>query len=334
MHWENPTYLLALWLLPVVAGLLVYAHRRRSATATIFADRAMLGRLMPLPARSRAWLKGTAVVLGLGLLIVAAARPRFGAYFEEVAQRGADVFVVLDVSKSMTAEDVAPNRLERAKSDVRDLLDRITGDRVGLIAFAGKPVVKVPLTTDRGFFETVLEDVDTQSAPRGGSLIGDALRKAMEAMPPRGDRDQAIVLVTDGEDHESYPLEAAKQAAERGIKVFTVGLGDSREGARIPVRDDAGQLQYMKYAGKEIWSRVDEKLLEEIARTTDGAYIPAGTRAYDLGQIYEDHLAGLAHGEFHTDKRQRYHEQFQLFACLGIALLLAEMAIPGYRRAS
>ncbi len=162
----------------------------------------------------RPWVRGTLIVLGLALLIVAAARPRFGVYFEKVDQRGVDCFVLLDVSRSMLAEDVAPNRLERAKSDIRDLLKKLAGDRVGLIVFAGKPVLKVPLTTDDGFFRTVLDDVDTHSAPRGGTLIGDAIRKALDAMPPRGDRDQVIVLLTDGEDQESYPIEAAKQAAE------------------------------------------------------------------------------------------------------------------------
>ncbi|MBN1910528.1 MAG: VWA domain-containing protein [Pirellulales bacterium] len=332
MHWDNPSFLLALWLLPAVAGLLAYAYRKRLATAHRFAQQAMLVRLMPRMDVRRAWIKGTALIVGLALLIVAAARPRFGAYVQEVAQRGADVFVLLDVSKSMTTEDVAPNRLERAKSDIRDLLGRITGDRVGLIAFAGKPVVKVPLTTDHGFFDLMLERIDTDSAPRGGSLIGDAVRKAIESMPERGDRDQAIVLITDGEDHDSFPEEAARQAGERGIKIFTVGLGDATEGARIPIRDESGQLHYMKYAGKEVWSKVDQDLLKKMALDTGGAYIPAGTRAYDLGQIYEDHLANLAHGEFHTETRTRYREQFQLFACLGLALLLIQTAVPEYQR--
>jgi Ca-activated chloride channel family protein len=198
--------------------------------------------------------------------------------------------------------------------------------------FAGKPVVKVPLTTDRGFFEMMLDGVDTSSAPRGGTLIGDAIRKAIEAMPERGDRDQAIVLITDGEDQESAPAEAAKHAAERGIKIFTVALGDSTEGARIPVRGADGQRTYLKYAGSEHWSKVDEKLLEQIALATGGAYIPAGTKAYDLGEVYDDHLAELTHGEFRSEKRRRYHEQFQWFLCFGLGLLLVQMAVPAYSK--
>ncbi len=323
---------MALWLLPVVAGLLAYAHRRRKAAAEKFADAAMVARLMPALDGPRPWIKGSLIVLALGLLIAAAARPMFGVYFEKAAQRGVDMFVLLDVSRSMTAEDVAPSRLERAKSDIRDLLARLPGDRVGLVVFAGKPALKVPLTTDRGFFETVLDEIDTRSAPRGGTLIGDGLRKCMEAMPEAKDRDQVIVLITDGEDHESLPLEAAKNAAERGIKIFTVGLGDKSEGARVPVRDDKGNLQYLKDDGREVWSKMDENLLKEIALSTGGAYIPAGTAAYDLGQVYEDHLAGLNRGEFQTAKKKRYREQYQIFLALGIICLAAEMAIPGYRR--
>lgn len=331
MYWENPGVLLLLWILPLVAGLLVYAHRKRLAAASRFADPAMVARLMPPLRGPRPWIKAAAVLLGLGLLIVAGARPRFGVYFEKVTQRGADVFLLLDVSRSMTAEDVAPNRLERAKSDIRDLLSRLVGDRVGLVVFAGKPVVKVPLTTDQGFFLSVLDEVDVRSAPRGGTLIGDAIRRAMEAMPERRDRDQALVLITDGEDQESYPEDAAKQAAERGIKIFCVGLGDSREGARIPLRESSG-LSYLRYQGQEHWSKVNDDLLKELALLTNGAYIPAGTKAYDLGQVYEEHLAGLTRGQVQEDKRKRYREQFQLFVCLGVALLLLEMAIPSHCR--
>ena len=327
MYWENPNILLGLWVLPLVAWVLVHAHRKRIAAARAFVDTAMVGRLMPSLGGPRGWVKGILLLAGLGLLIVAGARPRFGVYTETVRQRGVDLFVLLDVSRSMTAEDVTPSRLERAKSDVRDLLPRLASDRVGLIVFAGKPVVKVPLTSDQGFFRMVLDEVDVHSAPRGGTLIGDAIRKAMETMPRSRDRDQVVVLITDGEDQDSYAEDAAKQAAERGVKIFTVGLGDSREGARIPVRDDSGRLAYLQDEGQEKWSKLNDQLLKQIALTTGGAYIPAGTRAYDLGQVYADHLADLTRGEYQAEKRKRYREQFQLFVCLGVALLLVEMGI-------
>jgi len=328
--WGNSNMLLLLWLLPLVALVLVYAHRKRVRAAHRFADHMMVSRLMPSFRATRQWVKGVILIAALACMIVAAARPRFGVYFEQVTQRGADLFVLLDVSKSMLAEDVAPNRMERAKSDIRDLMTRLKGDRIGLIAFAGRPVVKVPLTTDHGFYQLVLDQIDTTSAPRGGSLIGDAIRKALEAMPQAIDRDQVLVLITDGEDHDSYPEEAAKAAADRNVKIITVGLGDTSDGARIPVRDEHGNLTYVQKDGQVIWSRMDENLLKSIALTTSGAYVPARTTVYDLGNIYEEHLADLTRSELQSDKRKRYREQYQLFLAIGLALLLFEMLVRPY----
>lgn len=332
MYWEYPNVLFLLWLLPGMGYLLYQAARRRRAAAERFADATMLERLLPRPLPGRAALKAGALLLGCACLIVAGARPRFGVYFEKVSRRGVDLFVLLDVSRSMLAGDVAPNRLERAKADIRDLLTRLTGDRVGLIAFAGKPVVVVPLTTDQGFYRMALDTVDPTSAPRGGSLIGDAIRKAMEALEPQPGREQVLVLITDGEDQDSFPQEAAKQAAERGLRIFTVGLGDPGEGARIPVAGKSGSPHFLTYQDQEVWSKMDEKLLKEIALTTGGAYIPAQTRAYDLGAIYDEHLSGLARGEISEEKRKRFREQFQLFVGLGLCFLVVEFLIPTHAR--
>lgn len=336
MQWGNPLYLQLLWLTPLLVALLVYCHKCRVAAARRFASTKMLNRLAPPLELWRGWLKGSAVVVAIVLLIIAAARPRFGVYFTEVVQRGADVFVVLDVSKSMTAEDVKPSRLGRAKADIRDLLGELEGDRVGLVAFAGKAVVKSPLTDDRGFYEMMLDDLKPGSAPLGGTNIAEGLEKAIGALDRAGDsdRDRAIVLITDGDNHENQDelLAIAEMAKEKGIKIFTIGLGSSGEGARIPVRDEQGNLNFMQYAGKEIWSKVDEALLKKIALITDGAYIPAGTSAYDLGQIYEDHLSKMTQGELKTEKRRRFREQYQLFASLGLILMMAQMAVPAYRR--
>ena len=334
MYWEHPTWLLLWWLLPVVFGLVVYSGRRRFEAAKTFAEPDSHGRLLPPVERPRGWLKSSLLILALGLLIAGLARPRWGIYFESIRARGVDLFVLLDVSRSMLADDVTPNRLEHAKSDIRDLLQQLTGDRVGLIVFAGASVVKVPLTTDHGFFLTSLDEVDTSSAPRGGSLIGDAIRKALESLEPRADRDQVLVLITDGEDQDSFPAEAAKQAAERGVKIFTVGLGDTAEGRRIPVRDEQGNQVFLKQDGQEVWSKMDEKLLKEIALATGGAYVPAQTRAYDLGAIYRDRLAQLARGEISAQKRKRYGEQYQIFLVAGFVLLLLESLVSRYPRSA
>ncbi len=314
--------------------LLLYSYFKRRRAAERFADHPMLVRLQPVDEIWRGLTRTLLLVLGVVLLVIAVARPRWGVYFQEVQSRGVDMFVLLDVSRSMSARDVRPSRLERAKSDIRDLLARVKGDRVGLIVFAGASVVKVPLTTDQGFFEMVLDDIDFSSAPRGGSLIGDAIRKALGSMPAEHERDQVLVLITDGEDHDSFPHDAARAAAERGIKIFTLGLGDIDEGNRIPLRNDDGSLYFLQHDGQEVWSRLDEDLLKSVALTTGGAYIPGRTSAYDLGQIYDDYLADLAKGAETTERRKRYREQFQWFLAFGLGCLLLEMMISRYPRDS
>lgn len=314
-----------------MAWLLIRAERKRTAAARRFVGSAMTPRLIPRLGGARPWLKGSLLVLALAMLIAAAARPRFGVYFEKVVRRGVDCFIMLDVSRSMLAEDVAPNRLERAKSDIRDLLKKLGGDRVGLIVFAGKPVLKAPLTTDKEFFLSVLDDVDPHSAPRGGTLIGDAIRKALEYMKPQSDRDQVLVIFTDGEDQDSFADEAAGQAAERGVKIFTVGLGDSAEGARIPMRDGEGNLVYLKENGQEHWSKTNHDILAKIAKAAKGVHVPAGTKAYDMGEVYENHLANLARSDEELGQnRKRHHDRYQIFLMLGVLLLATDMAIPAH----
>jgi Ca-activated chloride channel family protein len=329
MQFAHPNWLFLLWLLPALLGVWFYADRKSARVARRFAEEVQLHRLAPTVNPVQRWLRRTVIIAAIGLLMIGTARPRWGQYFEEVQLRGIEVFVLLDVSRSMLADDVKPNRLERAKSDIRDLLDELPGDRLGLIVFAGSAEVEVPLTSDHGFFRSRLGQVDSSSARRGGSMIGDALRKATSSFGQRADYDRAIVMITDGEDHDSYPDEAAQEAAEAGIKVFAIGLGDPIEGNRIPLTDEAGNLTYLRNDGQEVWSRLDEAWLKRIALQTGGAYVPARTQAYDLGQIYRDHLATLARAELETRRQQRYYERFQLFLAVGLVLIVLEAATVG-----
>ena len=328
---EKPSYLLFLWLIPLLAVLLRYAFKRKRTTAERFLEPNMVERLFPRLIRSRAVFRGSVLLLSTALLFFAVAGPRFGVSFEEVHRSGADVFVLLDVSRSMLAEDVPPNRLQRAKSDIEDLLHRLGGDRIGLIVFAGKPIVKVPLTTDRGFFLDVLKSVDPNSAPRGGTAIGDAIRNALDAMPTEAERDQVIVLITDGDDQDSMPLDAARDAAARSIRILCIGLGDPANGGRIPIWDEAGNKTFLKHEGREVWSKVDEQALREIAAITGGLYVPASAKTFDLGQIYETKLGRRQGSEFQVERRQRYREQFQVFLAVAVTLLFVYLAVPEYK---
>ena len=329
---ERPVYLLLLWLVPLAALLLQYAYKKRRQAAIMLFEPSMANRLMPILDAGRGISKASLLLLACVLGITASAVPRWGYYYEEISRNGVDVFILLDVSRSMLAEDVVPNRLDRAKSDIRDLLNRIVGDRIGLIVFAGKPIIKVPLTTDQGFFLHMLLSVGTNDAPRGGTAIGDAIRLALRAMPPEAERERAIVLITDGEDQDSMPLEAAKDAAERQVRILTIGLGNSTDGGRIPIRDQWGKLTYLKHGGQEVWSKMDETTLREIARITEGAYVAAGTKTFDLGQIYADSIGKMQGNIYETERRQKLQHQFQIFLSFAVLCLLLYAVIPEHRR--
>jgi len=327
MNWENPAILLGLAILPAAAGLLLYADRRRRADATRFADAVMVPRLMPAKSGRLPGIKAVVFLLGLGLLVVAAARPRFGKTTEQPSRRSADVFLLLDVSRSMFAEDVAPapNRLAEAKAEAKELLDRLMGDRVGLVLFAGEATLRAPLTTDHGFVREAIDKADPSLAPRGGTRIGRAIAKALSAMPKERDRDHVMVLLTDGEDHDPDAFKEAVNAAGKGVKIFTLGFGDAIRGSRIPVPTKSGERVFLEYQGREVVSRLNEDLLKAVA--LEGTYLPAGPGTGCIARLYHDHLAGLARTELREAHRTRYREQFQWFLGLGLILLLVEIAI-------
>lgn len=330
IHWDNPAALLALAALPVVAWLLVSQEHKRARAAARFADLQALARLLPARPAWRPWVKHGAVLAGLTLLVLAGARPRFGATVEPLARRSADLLLLLDASRSMLAEDLAPNRLARAKEMVLRLLDEMPGDRVGLIAFAGTAVLKAPLTADHGFVREALDEIHPLTMPRGGTRIGDALRKALELLPATNPEGQAIVLITDGEDHGSRPDEAAQEAARRGVRILTISLGDSQQGARIPVPQADGKPGFLTYEGQEVRSRADEALLERLATSTGGVFLRAGPGEVVFGPAWTDLLDSLTRRHQRHERRIAYADRFQWFAGAGLALLMLDAFLPPY----
>lgn len=333
MEWQHPEALYLI--LPLCAGWLalgIYSNRHRHRARESFAAKAMWSRIMPEESSARFWSKLTLRELAIVTGLIALAGPRFGVEYEQVVPRGSDLYVLIDVSRSMLADDVPPSRLGRAKADVSALVNRLEGERIGLIAFAGQAVVKCPLTVDYDSFRRTLEELDADSAPRGGTAIGDAIRKGLEVFHAKADRDQAMLLITDGDDQQSYPLEAAAVAAERHVTIFTVGLGDSDRGARVPQKSDA--KSFLEYQGEQVWSKLDSDLLQQIALKTNGVYIPAGTRAYDLGELYSDHLQGRRGDDIANQQRIRRSERFQIFLGIALIALLIDLCVLPYRRPS
>jgi len=236
----------------------------------------------------------------------------------------------------MLAEDLVPNRLERAKLAVQDCVERLRTDRVGLVAFAGTTVVKCPLTVDYGFFRMMLDDITTESISRGGTMIGDAIRTVLDEVFDDQEKEyKDIILITDGEDHESFPVEAAHAAGEEGVRMIIIGLGDENEGRRIPVTDDKGNKTFLKYDGREVWTKLDAHTLRKMANATPGGrYLPVSTGTIDLGDVYSELIAGAEKKEIETKTIKRYEEKYQIFLTIGFFLLCIEAMISEYKRRS
>jgi Ca-activated chloride channel family protein len=311
-----------LWLIPVFDAIFVYAWHKRHKALEAFLDAGLIEKI-PISVSYRARLGKAAVILTvLVFLVIGLTRPAWNAKPETVERRGRDVVFVLDVSKSMLAEDLYPNRLERAKLAIADAIDKLEGDRIALVAFAGTSAIKCPLTLDYGFFRMMLKDISVDSIARGGTMIGDAIRKVLtDVFDDQIKEFKDIILITDGEDHDSFPVEAAKQASEQGVRIIAIGLGDENEGQRIPITNESGQQTFLKYNGQEVWSKLDGDMLREMVNATPGGkYLNVATGTIDLGNVYAQLIATAEQKQLKSDTITRYEEKFQIF--LGIAFML------------
>jgi len=325
LHW--------LWVVAGLAAVIAYGFTMKRRDFRRFADDDLRPRLLPYTSLPRQYLRAAMVVAALVLLVAALVDPRWGVSYRQVQQRGIDLVVVLDVSRSMLAEDARPTRLARAKQYIGALVERLNGDRVALVTFAGTANLKCPLTVDYPAFRLALATAGPQWAPRGGSLLGDALRLARSAFTDEVLDHKAIVVFSDGEDHGSYPLEAAQTLFdELAVPIYTVGIGDSIDGARIPVERN-GVTVWLTHEDEEVWSKMDASGLRSIALATGGAYVPVGVGTVDMGHVYSDRIEPVAKREFDTATVKRHDPQFQWFAGAALALLLIE-SLVGDRRAT
>lgn len=316
-----------------VALLAWTASWRRAARARL-ADPALLARIAPAVLGARHGLRGTLLAAAAAFLGLALLDPRAGGRLEKVEQQGIDVMVVVDVSRSMLAEDAAPDRLTRAKQFASDLVEALGTDRVGLVEFAGVPALRCPLTFNHRSFRTQLDTLSPQATVRGGSLLGDAIRLAAESLggekadgEPLDGVGRAIVVLSDGEDMESAPVEAAATAAtERGIRVVTIGLGSKTEGARVPL-DGTGPRRYLVHEGQEVWTKMDPTLLAEVARAGDGFFVEAGTGQADMNEVAQLLAAGLDRQAREARDVSVKDPLFQLPAGLALLALVLECLV-------
>lgn len=320
IQFVHPWVLVLLWLVPVVGLLWLAACRLKAQALARFLSPEMGSKLAPPPQLFRFYWQWALCLLGLLLALIAAARPQWGQRTETVRQRGRDLIIALDVSRSMLAQDVHPNRLQRAKTDIQDLLRELRGDRVALIAFRGKGLQLCPLTTDYAYLEQVLADVSPESAPRGETDIGDAIDKALAAFESDVGAYQAIILISDGEDLAGNAKARAEVARKKGVAIFTVGLGDP-QGAKIPSAGQRGE--FITYRGQEVVSKLQHETLKSIAEITGGAYVPVGTANVKLGALYRDHLSHLAARDLAESIQRRYVERYQFFLLPAVLAFLA-----------
>jgi Ca-activated chloride channel family protein len=334
MKFAEPLWLLAG--LAVIAALLAlyrrFDFRQRTALAE-FASSHLLNKLTASFSPGRRRIKRVLFTTALAFVFIALARPQFGYHWEEQKQRGIDILFAIDTSKSMLTQDVTPDRLTRAKLAITDFVNKLQGDRVGLIAFAGDAFLQAPLTLDYNAFGESLDAIDTNVIPRGGTDISSAIQEAQVAFGTGTHNHKILVLVTDGEDLEAKGIDSARAAAKDGLTIYTVGVG-SAAGGLIPIPDTNGGTDFLKDdSGQFVRSHLDESTLKQIAEATGGWYEPLGQHGEGLQAIYDKALASLPKQELASRTQKVYDERFQWPLSVGLVFLLASMLIGTRRRA-
>jgi Ca-activated chloride channel family protein len=331
---QAPWALLGLVLPLALAAVYLYAAYARRRASEVFAH----PRLWAGLARSvDPYRRGIGAALALAaavLIVISLSRPVWNPRTQTVSHVGRDVVFVADVSRSMLAEDLKPSRLARARFAILDTLDDLEGDRVALVAFAGRAVLRCPLTHDYGFFRMMTESLSPQDAQPGGTRIGDAIGLVLDDVfqdPERRYKD--IVLITDGEDHQSQALAAAQRAGQAGVRLITIGLGRDDTGERIPVTDERGNRTWLVYEGKPVLTRLDADLLRALsAATPGGRYFHVSTGTVDLGEIYRNVIRVEDRTRLESETVVRYDEQYQLLLLPALVLLCAELALGQRKR--
>ena len=329
-RFANPEYLIALWLILILIVLYVLFNRNRKKLLEKFADKELHKVIMYSFSSIKSKIKFSLILIVIALLIMAFANPQVGTKMQEVKQTGIDVYILLDVSRSMAAEDIKPNRLEKAKYQISNLIQKLRGDRIGLIIFSGEAYIQFPLTTDYSAANLFLSAVNFSSVPQPGTAIASAINLAVQSFDSAA-TDKAIITITDGEDHEGDIDKAVEGATDKVIKIYTIGLG-SPEGVPIPVYDNRGNEVGFKQdnAGQTVLTKLNETILKDIANKGNGKYYRGNNYEDYLDKIYSD-LSKLEQAEFGVKKVTDYENRFYYFLIPAILLLLVEIFITDKR---
>ncbi|MEI7904456.1 MAG: VWA domain-containing protein [Candidatus Firestonebacteria bacterium] len=327
MNFEHPIFLYLLILVPLAVVFLLYAERKKTLVIRkLAAEQSFIRLAKNLNPRKRVF-RLILLVAALFCFLLAASGPEIGGRLVEIKRSGIDLMLAVDCSGSMDTQDIKPSRMARAKYSLSTIINRMQGDRVGIVAFAGLAFVQCPLTLDYSAAKMLLGAIDTKLIPKPGTSLGAAIRAAVKSFPEKERKYKALILLTDGEDHDSDPLGAASEARKEGVRIYTVGIGNP-EGEPIPVNDEKGNfIEYRKDdSGQTVMSKLDEMLLQKLALETGGKYFRATGSDIELDRIFED-IAGMEKKELKSTSYVKYENRYQYFAFLALLLLLAELLL-------
>ena len=321
IHFAQGQFLFLLLLIPLFFIIFTVMLKFRRRRIRKFGDEKLVSQLMPSYAKGKAWVRLSLFSVAFFFFVIGISRPQIGAKLKEHETKGAEIMIVLDVSNSMLAEDYSPNRLERAKLAIARLVDKLRDDRIGLIVFAGNSFVQLPITTDYVSAKMFLNSISTESVPVQGTAIGDAINTAIRSFSAQSEKSRAVIVITDGENHEDDPVAAAKQASEMGVRVFAIGVG-SPEGKPIPMD---GELLKDK-DGNIVVTRLDESVLQEVARAGNGVYVRAGNSEFGLNPIIDD-IRKMEDEKYNSIVFEEYDEQFMYFFAIALFFFVVEMLV-------
>ena len=322
-RFANPEILYALGIIPVLIILFIWSRIQRRKAIRTFGNPELIASLMPNVSNFRPGLKFGIAMAALAFIIMAMARPQYGSKLQKIKRKGIEVMIALDVSNSMMAEDIQPNRLERSKRAISRLTDRLNNDKIGLIVFAGDAYTQIPITTDYASAKMFLNAINTSTVSKQGTAIGAAINLATNSFTPESEVGKAIIVITDGENHEDDAIGMAKAATEKGIVVYTIGMG-LPQGGPIPVLNAYGQKDFRKDKdGNTIVTKLDETMLEQIAEAGKGAYVRASNSDVGINQIF-DEIDKMEKKELETRVYSEYNDQFIPFLLVAFILLLID----------
>lgn len=324
-RFANPDYLYLLLLLPAVILLYIINLIRKKKALKRLGDINLVIRLVPEMSRIRPAIKFIMQLVAVSALIIVLARPQFGSKIEDVKKQGVEVIIALDVSNSMLAEDIQPDRLTRAKQAISRLVDNLNNDKIGLIVFAGDAYIQIPVTTDYISAKMFLSTINPNMVPKQGTAIGAAISLGVKSFSPGEGKSKAMIIITDGENHEDDPVKEAEEATKTGIIIHTIGIG-STEGVPIPLIIN-GKKDYLKDAdGNTVITKLDEEILKKIALSSGGNYVRASNSNIGLDEIFNE-IKKMKKQDLESTMYTEYNDQFPIFAALAMLLLMADFII-------